>query len=204
MEHCEDDSRPIRYLKINGVGEGVQQCSANFARHGGELVWLLAYARKRSVDIAEEAFGEPGPLIVVPPRGILEIGLGERPNDEPADHSQLALAAELLAKTFLDDVPVVAGVRIDVELLHALVDDLAVPVGNREGLRRGRDSVPQRLQVIDFFVDRQVIETRRREWNGFRHGSTSSPAQYIAGVSHFLAPACPRASAAACGAIVPP
>jgi hypothetical protein len=129
-----------------------------------------------------------GPAILVPPRGILEIGLGEWPNDEPAGHSRLAAAAELLAKAFLDDVPVVAGVRIDVELLQALGDDLAVPVGNKDRLRRGRDSAPQRLQVVDFLVDRQVIETRRREWNGFRHGSTSNPAQYIAGVGQFLTP----------------
>ena len=87
MQHREDDSRLIRYPKVNGVREGVQQCSANFARHGGELEWPLADARERSVDIAEEALGEPGSLVLVPPRGILEIGLSEWPNDEPAAHS---------------------------------------------------------------------------------------------------------------------
>jgi hypothetical protein len=54
-----------------------------------------------------------------------------------------------------------------------------VPGRNRDRLRRGRDSAPQRLQVVDFLVDRQVIEARRREWNGFRHGTTSSPVQYM-------------------------
>src|SRR5918994_3252996 len=114
MQHREDDSRLIRYPKVNGVREGVQQCPANFARYGGELEWPLADARERSVDIAEEALGEPGSLVLVPPRGILEIGLGERPNDEPTGHSRLAAVIELVAKAFLDDVPVVAGVRIDV------------------------------------------------------------------------------------------
>ena len=111
MQHCEDDSRLIRYPKVNSVREGMQQCSANLARHGGELKWPLPDTRERSVDVAEEAPGEPGSLVLVPPRGILEIGLGERPNDEPAGHSRLAVVVELLAKAFLDDVPFVAGVR---------------------------------------------------------------------------------------------
>jgi len=87
MQHREDDSRLIGYPKVKGVGKSVQQCSANFARHGGELEWPLADARERSVDIAEEALGEPSSLVLVPPRGILEVGLSEWPNDEPAAHS---------------------------------------------------------------------------------------------------------------------
>ncbi len=39
-------------------------------------------ARERSIDVAEEPFRETGSFVVVPPRGILEIGLGEWPNDE--------------------------------------------------------------------------------------------------------------------------
>ena len=87
MQHREDDNRLIRCPKVNGVGKGVQQCSANFARHGGELEWPLADARERSIDIAQEPFVEPGSLVLVPPRGIFEIGLSEWPNDEPAAHS---------------------------------------------------------------------------------------------------------------------
>ena len=97
MQHRENDGRLIRYPKVNSVRRGVQQCSANFARHGGELKWPPADTRERSVDIAEEALGEPGSLVLVPPRGILEIGLGERPNDEPAGHSRLVTVIELLA-----------------------------------------------------------------------------------------------------------
>jgi hypothetical protein len=73
--------------KVNGVGEGVQQRSANFTRYGGELEWPLADAREGSVDIAEEPLGEPGSFVLVPPRGILEIGLSEWPNGESAAHS---------------------------------------------------------------------------------------------------------------------
>jgi hypothetical protein len=51
------------------------------------LEWRLTDARERSVDIDEEALDESGTLVLVPPRGILEIGLSEWPNDEPAAHS---------------------------------------------------------------------------------------------------------------------
>ena len=172
MEDGEHDDRMIRCPKVNGEGERLEQSSPNFAGYAGELERPFAYARECLIDIAEEPLVKPGALVLVPTRGILEIGLGERPNGEPAGHSCLAVVVELLPEAFLDDVPVVAGVRIDVELPYALVDDLAVPARNRDRLRRCRDSVPQRLQVVDFLVDRQVIEARRREWNGFRHGTS--------------------------------
>jgi hypothetical protein len=42
-----------------------------------ELEWLLADARERPVDIAEEPVVKPGSFVLVPSRGILEIGLGD-------------------------------------------------------------------------------------------------------------------------------
>ena len=87
MQHREHDNRLIRCSKVNGVGERVQQCSPNFARHSRELEWLVADARECLIDITEEPLGEPGSLVLVSPRGMLEIGLGEWPNDEPAGHS---------------------------------------------------------------------------------------------------------------------
>jgi hypothetical protein len=47
------------------------------------LEWPLADARTfGSTSLKKRS--ESGPLVLVPPRGILEIGLVERPNDEPA------------------------------------------------------------------------------------------------------------------------
>ncbi|PYR73408.1 MAG: hypothetical protein DMF86_20655 [Acidobacteria bacterium] len=65
----------------------MQQRSADFAGHGGELEWSLADAGECLIDVGEEPFGKPSSLVAVPARGILEIGLGERPNDEPPSHS---------------------------------------------------------------------------------------------------------------------
>ncbi len=56
-------------------------------QHRGELEWSFADARECALNIAEESSGETCSFVLIPPRGILEIGLGEWPNDEPAGHS---------------------------------------------------------------------------------------------------------------------
>jgi hypothetical protein len=75
----------------------MQQRSVDITAHCGELEWPLADARERSIDIAEESFGETGLFVLVPPRGVVEIGLGEWPNDEPARHFRSVAVVELLA-----------------------------------------------------------------------------------------------------------
>ena len=66
------------------------------AGRGGELEWSFAEAGDRPIDIAEEPFRQPGLSSSLPPRGILEIGLGEWPNDEPAGHAIRWLVSSLL------------------------------------------------------------------------------------------------------------
>ena len=87
MQYREDDDDLVQHSEINSERERVQQRSTNVAGHRGELEWSFADARERAIDIAEESFGEIGSFVLVLPRGILEIGLGEWPNDEPAGHS---------------------------------------------------------------------------------------------------------------------
>jgi hypothetical protein len=65
----------------------VQERSSDIAGHCGELERTLADAFQGPIDITEEPSGKPWALLLVPPRGVLEIGLGERPNDDPAGHS---------------------------------------------------------------------------------------------------------------------
>jgi hypothetical protein len=77
VQHREHDDHLVRCPKVNCGRESVQKRSANIAGHCGELEWPLADARERPIDVAEESIGEAGTLIVVPPRGILEISLGE-------------------------------------------------------------------------------------------------------------------------------
>lgn len=94
------------------------------------------------MNIVQEAGREPTSLVLVPSRGLLEIGLGERPNDEPASHDGLPGILELLAKARLNRFPTVTSVRGDVELLQPLVEDFMVPVGNRNRCRTGCKSIP--------------------------------------------------------------
>jgi hypothetical protein len=77
------------------------------------------------------------------------------------------LAVQLLAKPFLDDIPAVAGFGIGLEIFQSLVEDFAVPF--RDGNRLGscRDTVSQRLQIVDLLVDRRCVETGRRQRHRF-------------------------------------
>ena len=143
VQHCEQGDHLVRNPKVSSVRESVQQRSVDITGHCRELEWTLANARERSIDITQEPLGEIGSFVLVPPRGILEIDFGEGPNDEPARHSRSAAAVELLAEAFLNNLPALTGVRIGFEVLQALVENLAVPFGNRNGLRSGGDSVPQ-------------------------------------------------------------
>jgi hypothetical protein len=87
VQHREHGDDLVRGPKVDGVRESVQQRSVDITAHCGELEWALANARERSIDIAEESFGEAGSFVLVPLRSIREIGLGKWPNDEPAGHS---------------------------------------------------------------------------------------------------------------------
>ncbi len=57
----------------------------------------------------------------------------------------LVAALEPLAAAFLNSLPALAGVRVGFVVFHAFVDDLAVPIWNRDGLAAGCDPVSQRL-----------------------------------------------------------
>jgi hypothetical protein len=87
VQHGKYDDHLVRRSKINSIRGRVQQRSTDVAGNRGELEWPFPNARERSIDIVEESFGETGSFVLVPPRGILEIGLGEWPNDEAAGHS---------------------------------------------------------------------------------------------------------------------
>jgi hypothetical protein len=87
MQHRQHGDDFVRGQKVDSVREGVQQRSAEITGHCRELEWALANAGERTIDITEESLGETGSFVLVPPRGILEIGLGEWPNDEPVGHS---------------------------------------------------------------------------------------------------------------------
>lgn len=145
MQHGQGDDHIIGRAKVDGVRKRVQERPPDAAPHDRKLEWPLTNACERPTDFAEEFRPKFGLLVVVPSCGIREIGLGEWSNDEPARHAGSMLAVEALAKPLLNHVPGVAGVRRLLVVLQALVEDVAVPFRNRNGVGAGRDSVPQRL-----------------------------------------------------------
>ena len=169
MQHGKYDDALIGCPEIGRVRESVKQCSSDIAGHCGELEWPLTDAYKRPIDITKKPIGEPGLLLVVPTRGVFEIGLGERPNDVTGGAFDSVTSIGLLAEAFLNSFPAVTSIWVGFEVLQAVVDDLAVPIGNRNRLRARGDSVPERLQIVDFLFDREVVESRRWKWNGVGH-----------------------------------
>src|SRR5687768_2713389 len=98
MQHGKYDDALIGCPEIDRVRESVKQCSSDIAGHCGELEWPLADAYKRAIDVSEKPVGEPRALGLVPPRSILEIGLGEWPNDEAAGHAVQRLPSNFLRR----------------------------------------------------------------------------------------------------------
>jgi hypothetical protein len=86
--------------------------------------------------------------------------------EHPLRHDLRHSVLELLAELFLNDIPAATDSRNGFEILRAFVEDLALLVRNRNRLRSGGNSAPERLQVIDLFVDRQVVEGGRRKRDG--------------------------------------
>lgn len=86
VQHGDHDDRFVHRLKVDRVRKRMEQCSPHIITRGRELEWPLTDVSKRMIDIAQKAARETLMLFLVPSRGIVEIGLGERPNDEPARH----------------------------------------------------------------------------------------------------------------------
>ena len=87
MQHREHDDVLLRRPKVDGIWKCVQQRPAHIVDHRWKLEWPLTDTHEGMTDVAEKSLGETGSFVLVPSRGILEIGLGEWPNDEPAGHS---------------------------------------------------------------------------------------------------------------------
>ena len=84
--------------------------------------------------------------------GVVNIRLCQRSDSPPARHRMLTLA-EFVAEPLAHDVPVLAGVGIRFVIFEAFVQDLAVPLRDRDLLGSCGDSVPQGLHVLDLLVD---------------------------------------------------
>ena len=116
-----------------------------------------------SIEVGEEVLGESGPLIVVPSRDRLDIRLGEWPNDERAGHRRSAGA--MSCRRFVPDesfaVARLRSFRDPVRFAPSMIS--RCQSGTADRLGRGRDSVPERLQIVDLLVDREVVESGRRK-----------------------------------------
>lgn len=98
MQDSQHNHCLIRAPKVDRVRERVEQGAADVMGDQRESEWALGDSRERSIDVAEEPRCKAGALRLVPARGIVEVGLGKRPNDEPAGHSVQWLVSNFLRR----------------------------------------------------------------------------------------------------------
>jgi hypothetical protein len=87
MQHSKNLNRFVCLTEVHGVRERVLERAPDVAGDCGKLLRPLANPFEHLIDVAKEPRSETSLFIVVPVGGLLEIGLRQRPNDEPSVHS---------------------------------------------------------------------------------------------------------------------
>jgi hypothetical protein len=87
VQYREDDDDLVQHSEINSERERCSSARRTSPDTAGN--WSGRSPMRANVRLTSprNRSGEIGSFVLVPPRGILEIGLGEWPNDEPAGHS---------------------------------------------------------------------------------------------------------------------
>ena len=157
--------------EIHGVRKNANDCSANAFLNYGKLERIVDESGEDGIDLRFEADTEANALALVSKRGLenLELGLG-RNFESP--HSASSAKAR---KKFFADLRPRAGSDLATSMRReAIGDDLSVPVRNRHLLRMLGEVIPERLNVLELLVWREILEAGRR--NGrLRHMSSIRP-----------------------------
>lgn len=89
----------------------------------------------------------------------------------PPRESLISTIAQLALDVCADVCPESVSAEVRIVRCYTLANDLPVPLGHRNLLSGRRDLVPERLHEIDLFVDREIVEPWRRNWD-YGHGES--------------------------------
>lgn len=156
-EHCYE----VRFgREEDAVREIANERAPSALFYGRTLKRILDESREDCVDLRFETETEALTLALVPKRGLedLELGLGR---DVEAPHS--AFGAEAGQQLFADLRPRAGSHFTATVGRKALGNDLAVPVGHRNVLRMLGKMIPERLDVFELLVRRELVEAWRRK-----------------------------------------
>ena len=158
--------------EIQGVRKNANDCSANAFLNDRKLEWTIDESGEDGIDLRLEADTETNALAFVSERGLenLELGLGR--NFEPPHSASSAKAGQ---KFVADFRPRAGGELAPSMRPEAFGDDLAMPIRYWYVLRMLGEVIPERLNVLELLVWREILEAGRRH-GGLRHVSSIRPA----------------------------
>jgi len=133
-----------------------------------KLERILEDSRKQGIDLRFEVETEVCALTLVSKRRFEDVELGLRRDLDPP-HS--ASAAEAGQKLFADLGPRAGGDLATSMRGEPLGNDVTVPVRHRDLLGVLREVIPQRLNVFELFVGRELVKARRRKCR-LRHAAS--------------------------------
>jgi hypothetical protein len=133
-----------------------------------KLERILEDSRKDAIDLRFEAEAEVSALALVSKRRLENLELGLRRDIEPP---HLPSGTEAGQELFADLRPRAGGDLAAAMRGEPLGNNLAVPVRHRDLLRMLREMVPQRLNVFELLIRRELVKARRRK-RRLRHASS--------------------------------
>ena len=157
--------------EIHGVRKNTNDRSANAFLDYWKLEGIIDEPGEDGIDLRFEAYAEANALAFVSKRGLKDLELGLGRNIE-APHSVSSAKA---GEKFFADLRPRAGSNLPTSMRReAIRNDLSVPVRNRHLLRMLGEVIPERLNVLELLLWREILEAGRR--NGrLRHMSSIRP-----------------------------
>jgi hypothetical protein len=171
VKHGEHRNEIGFQCEIHGVRKDANDCSANAFLNDRKLKGVVDESREDGIDLRFEADTEANALALVSKRGLenLELGFGR---DIESPHS--ASSAKASQKFFADLRPRAGGDLATSMRGEPFRDNVSMPIRHRYILRMLGEVIPERLNVLELLVWREILEAGRRN-GGLRHTSSIRP-----------------------------
>jgi hypothetical protein len=160
MKHGYHRNEVVLRDEEHTVREIAKECPPSAFLDLRKLERILEQSRENGIDLRLKAEAEASTLALVPKRRLKNLELGLERDVEPP---HLTSSAETGQKLFADLRPRAGGYLAATVCGEAFGYDLAMPVRHRYLLRMLREMIPERLNVFELLVRRELVETRRRK-----------------------------------------
>jgi hypothetical protein len=165
VRDCHDRRDLVVQGEEDSKRKAMEDCPPDVAEDSGELARRLLDALKRRTGSLEELHTQTRPLALIPNRRLEGIHLRLRANPQPGHLARSQPPLETLEnllpwKSFVWSCAV-GG--------QPLLQEFPLPVGKRHLIDASGDVIPERLDVCDLLIDRELVKARRRQRQGSAH-----------------------------------